>query len=591
MDIGKYLIGDGPDPPARNELFYRERAEQIAREQFARWPENEGVATREQALQILHELRVHQIEIELQNEELRGRHVELDAARARYRALYDLAPVGYLTVDAQELILEANLTAARLLGVARSEIINQRLPLFVSEEDRRIYYLFNKALIETGQPQVCELRMISADHRVFWARLEANTDAEVKVNSVIRVTISDISENKRAEEERQYHQAELVQSQKMEAMGQLAGGIAHDFNNILGAMIMQLDLIKLTPSIAPDTLTNLIDELLEIAHRGSKLPRQLLLFSGRHPIKTSRHDANVIVLDLTKQLERLLGEAINLVVERWEEPLWVDVDTGMIEQVVINLSVNSRDAMPEGGRLSIGITPVTLDAEKTKRKSAAQLGPFVCVRVSDTGCGIDPEVMDRIFEPFFTTKTREKGSGLGLAMVEGIVAKHRGFVEVESWPGKGTTFRVYLPRVAPPPITVPRHDEAIARRGHERILVVEDEAAVRLVAVRGLSHLGYRVSEAANGVEALKIWEQEGGGFDLLFTDAVMPGGLSGLELCSRLKEQKRELKAIVTSGYSPEIVDDMNFAKQEVTFLPKPYNVLMLAATVRACLEGDSQH
>ena len=259
----------------------------------------------------------------------------------------------------------------------------------------------------------------------------------------------------------------------------------------------------------------------------------------------------------------------------------------MIEQVLTNLCVNARDAMPKGGRLTISTCAVVLDVEAARRHSAASPGRFVCLQVSDTGCGIEPAVLVHMFEPFFTTKAGGKGTGLGLATVHGIVAKHGGFVEVKSHVGRGSTFSVYLPSVSADDASERQRVPIGIRGGSERILVVEDEAAVRSTAVRCLRSLGYRVTEAVNGVDALEVWEQEGGSFDLLFTDMVMPEGLSGLDLCSRLRQAKAGLRTIIASGYSAEIVDDENVAKQDVRYLPKPYDVATLAATVRECLES----
>jgi two-component system cell cycle sensor histidine kinase/response regulator CckA len=227
------------------------------------------------------------------------------------------------------------------------------------------------------------------------------------------------------------------------------------------------------------------------------------------------------------------------------------------------------------------------DAEEAaNRYRKARPGPLVCLRVSDTGRGMKNDVLKHIFEPFFTTKAQGKGTGLGLATVDGIIAKHGGFVEVESQEGEGTTFSVYLPRLAAQMDKVQTRASIPPPIGNEHILVVEDDAAVRRIAVLCLRFLGYRVTEAINGAEALKIWEQGKGGFDLLFTDMVMPGGLSGMDLFSRLMERKAGLRAVITSGYSADAVHDANLTGQEVTYLRKPYKVTKLASTVRACLD-----
>ena len=271
------------------------------------------------------------------------------------------------------------------------------------------------------------------------------------------------------------------------------------------------------------------------------------------------------------------------------EPLWIEGDPGMIEQVVTNLCVNARDAMPSGGRLTIVTRAQTLDADAVKGRGSAQPGRFVCLGVEDTGFGMEPAVMEHLFEPFFTTKPQGKGTGLGLATVHGIVAKHMGFVTVESQVGKGSTFRVFLPRAEAPDVHARSNPLVSVRGGTERIMVVEDELAVRTVAVRCLRKLGYHVTEAEHGPDALAIWKREGGAFDLLFTDMVMPEGISGAELCSRLREDAAGLRTIITSGYSAEIVDLERLAGSGVMYLAKPYDVATLASTVRDCLDGPA--
>jgi two-component system, cell cycle sensor histidine kinase and response regulator CckA len=448
LNNGISEIANTTDSLTPLEHALRDRAVEKTLSKFSQSIEHLETFTPDNVRKMLYELRVHQIELELQNEELRRAQEELDAARTRYFDLYDLAPVGYVTLSEQGLILEANLTLASLLGVDRGALVKQPLTRFILKEDQDSYYFHRRKLLETGERRLCELRMAKEDGTGFWARLEANTARDVYGVSISRLMISDITESKRAETERQHLHAQLLQSQKMEVVGQLAGGIAHDFNNILAAIIMQLDLLRIRPDVSPDSLQRTVGELLQSANRAANLTRQLLLFSGRQPMARSRNDANVIVLELTKLLERLIGEQITLAVKPHEEPLWIDCDTGMIGQVLTNLCVNARDAMPKGGLLTIAIHLVELDAVALEPHSEVQPGPFVRLNVSDTGSGMEPAVLARIFEPFFTTKSKDKGTGLGLSTVNGIVAKHGGFVEVETQLGKGSTFSVYLPQVA-----------------------------------------------------------------------------------------------------------------------------------------------
>jgi CheY-like chemotaxis protein len=283
----------------------------------------------------------------------------------------------------------------------------------------------------------------------------------------------------------------------------------------------------------------------------------------------------------------MLGEQFTVAVELCRDPLWVEADSAMIEQVAMNLCMNARDSMPDGGRLIVKTGLVVLEADAPNRHRDAHPGEYACLRVCDSGSGISASVRERMFEPFFTTKERGKGIGLGLATVDGIVAKHGGFIEVESQIGRGSSFCVFLPRAAAPK---QEHKVLGMPGGTERILVVEDEAAVRRIAVRLLQKLGYHVTEVASGIEALKVWEEAKGAFDLVFTDMVMPGGLSGLALCQRLKELKSGARTVITSGYTAEFIDSDTLAEQGIAFVSKPYDVMTLATSIRACLDDDKQ-
>jgi PAS domain S-box-containing protein len=389
----------------------------------------------------------------------------------------------------------------------------------------------------------------------------------------------DVTENKRLEDQ-------LRQAQKMEAVGQLAGGVAHDYNNILTATLMHIELMLHDPGLTPQ-LRSSLQELDVETQRAVGLTRQLLMFSRRQIIQVKPVDLNDIVCDLLKMLRRLLGEHISLEFRNDARRLRIEADPGMIEQVVINLCVNSRDAMlPNGGPLTIETRMVELGADAAGANPDARPGRFVCLSVADAGCGMNAEVMKRIFEPFFTTKEAGKGTGLGLATVYAIAKQHSGWVEVSSRVGQGTTFRVYFPELAG---TAPVRTETIDPqqfRGTETVLVVEDEAAVRRMAVMSLRWFGYHVLEAASGPEALAVWKEHHAEIDLLFTDMVMPEGMTGLDLAGRLREAKGDLKVIVSSGYSVDLANSGIPAGSGIAFLSKPYEVKGLVSMVRKCLD-----
>jgi signal transduction histidine kinase/ActR/RegA family two-component response regulator len=404
---------------------------------------------------------------------------------------------------------------------------------------------------------------------------------------LVMATVQDVTERQQAEAERQHLQTQLIQAQKMEAVGQLAGGVAHDFNNILTAVLMQLSLLREEPHLTSEVQAGLKD-LEGEAKRAANLTRQLLMFSRRQTLQPQLLDLNSLLGNLLKMLRRLIGEHISLEFSGAAGDLWLEADPGMLEQVVMNLVVNARDAMPAGGRVSLTTQLVNFDESASQRNPEARPGAFACLAITDTGCGMDEATIKHIFEPFFTTKEVGKGTGLGLATVYGIVKQHRGWVEVRSAVDHGSTFEVFLPASAQ--FTIKAVDEATVAtlpRGDETLLVVEDEASVRRTMVTTLQRLGYRVLDAGNGPAALQIWTRQRDAIHLLITDAVMPGGLSGLDLADRVLEEKPDLHIILISGYSLEMAKRGLPKSKSIRFLQKPFEAGALARLVRECLDS----
>jgi PAS domain S-box-containing protein len=393
----------------------------------------------------------------------------------------------------------------------------------------------------------------------------------------------DISERKRLEEQ-------FRQAQRLEAIGQLAGGVAHDFNNILAATMMHLGLLQMNPEIDDETRQSL-KELETETRRAASLTRQLLMFSRRSVMTVQPVDLSQVVTNLLKMLNRLIGENVSLHFECFHAIPTVEADPGMLEQVVVNLVVNARDAMPKGGRITLGTQLVHIHSDRDGPISDRRSGCFVCLTVSDTGHGMNPETIKHIFEPFFTTKEAGKGTGLGLSTVHGIVAQHKGWVEVESEPGQGSTFRVFIPALhqTPSAATLPLNDPP-PHRGHETILIVEDDPSVRSMVRRSLNLLGYHVLEAANGQAAMSLWQTHGETVDLLLTDMVMPEGMTGLELTEKLQSLKPDLHAVISSGYSAEIVHGGVTDQPGIVYLPKPYELDTLANVVRTQLNRSTR-
>jgi nitrogen-specific signal transduction histidine kinase/ActR/RegA family two-component response regulator len=381
-------------------------------------------------------------------------------------------------------------------------------------------------------------------------------------------------------------EAQLRQKQKMEAVGTLAGGVAHDFNNILAAIQMQVGLLKSNGDLSPGQ-SELANDIGIAVQRATALTRQLLMFSRKEMRQLRDLDLNQSVNEMTKMLTRTLGENIAVQLNLAAQPMFLHADAGMMDQVLMNLAVNARDAMPDGGRLVIETAGVEFDESAATQTAQARPGSFVRLSVSDNGCGIPPENLVRIFEPFFTTKDIGKGTGLGLATVFGIVQQHHGWINVYSEVGHGTTFKVYLPRLAEMHDTkFIKKPPAAAPTGHETILLVEDEPSLRILLGKSLARLGYRVLEAATGVKAMEVWKEHQGEIQMLLTDLMMPDGMTGRELGQRLLQENPKLKVIYMSGYSADIIAK-DFPLQEgVNFLIKPFQVQQLAQTIRQSLD-----
>jgi CheY-like chemotaxis protein len=374
----------------------------------------------------------------------------------------------------------------------------------------------------------------------------------------------------------------------MEAIGQLAGGVAHDFNNLLTVILGHASL--LLSSELEESASRSAQQISQAAERAAALTRQLLTFSRRQLIQPKKLDMNKIVGNMTDLLGRLLGEDVSLQLNYCQSPAMVEADVGMMEQVLLNLAVNARDAMPKGGRLTVRISIVDLDETHVQHHPEARVGRFVCVSKTDTGCGIPPENLQRIFEPFFTTKEVGKGTGLGLATVYGIVKQHQGWIEVESTVGEGTTFRIYIPYVGSAQAETEKPTTQITiRGGTETILLVEDERSVRELVSRVLQKYGYKILSASNGVEALETWNQHKNEISMLFTDLVMPDNMNGRELAEKLWAERPGLKVVFTSGYSTDIVGKDFKLEPELNYLQKPYQPQALALAVRRCL--DDKH
>jgi two-component system CheB/CheR fusion protein len=505
---------------------------------------------------------------------------ELSESESRYRAIFETAVDAIIVSDQHGIIQEFSRAAEAMTGYRAAELIGQNMrvllpPTMRQEPERQTArYLWT----------IRELEVCRKDGSVFPAHLSI---AEWWAGGHRHFTgiLRDLSVQHREQVERAKLEAQLHQAQKMEAIGNLTGGMAHDFNNMLGVIIGNIDLLRDLKGDDPD-IDELTREALDAAFRGADLTRRLLAFARQQPLRPQHVDVNELVSGITRLLRRTIGEDVEISLDLAAE-LWpVVVDPAQLEASLTNLATNARDAMADGGRLMIVTGNRTLDADYAAQHAEVVPGGYIMLEVSDTGCGMTPEVMHRIFEPFFTTKSRDKGTGLGLSMVFGFIKQSGGHIGVYSEPGIGTTFRLFLPRMAE---DVPIVEESAATpvlhgRG-ESVLVVEDNAALRRVVTRQLGELGYRVLAAENAAAGLELLDRQS--IDLLLTDIVMPGGINGRELARRARQRWPGIKIVFTSGFSEARLNgDAGPLAACTPLLSKPYRKEDLASAAREALD-----
>jgi PAS domain S-box-containing protein len=507
----------------------------------------------------------------------------LRASEDRYRSLVELAGSVIAVVGPDGRIVEFNRAAEAFFGLTREEAVGHDFLSLCVPEDQRSHVLRDFARIRGGEAvRERESVLPAADgtRRSFlWnaTRLLDGTRA-----AGILIIGQDISELRRLE-------AQLLLSQRMEGIGRLAGGIAHDFNNLLTAILGHAEMAR-TDVADGDPAQSNIAEITRAAQRAADLTRQLLAFARRQIIEPKIVDLNSLVLNVDKMLRRLLGEDVDLVTVP-DPALWrVRIDPGQFEQVLVNLAVNARDAMPDGGRLLIETSNIFLDADFARNHATVQPGPHVLLSVSDSGTGMDQEVLAHIFEPFFTTKEVGKGTGLGLATCYGIVKQNRGSIWVYSERGIGTTFKIYLPRAETPVevVEVPAYRPVSEVHGTETVLLVEDEMVVRDLAADALRRHGYQVLTAPSGAEAMQIAQQLVRPFDVLVTDVVMPH-MGGQQLAEELLALRPDLKVLFISGYTDSsLLRQSSGFGASMTLVQKPFTPAQLVQKVRELLDTD---
>lgn len=462
------------------------------------------------------------------------------------------------------------------------ERLLQRMP---SEDAERMLASIRDA-VEQEKHWEFEGRFQRADGRTIWFR-GMSSPSRFGDELVFYGVILDVTDRVRSEEERAVLEEQLRQSQKMEAIGLLAGGVAHDLNNLLSPILGYADMLLLDPKL-DEQLRGQVQEILSVSEKARDLVRQLTAFGRKQTLEIRPLDLNEIVSSFSKLLRRTLREDIRIDLKLAPGLNAVAADRGQIEQVVMNLAVNARDAIPQDGVLTISTEEIAADEAFVAKFRDMGPGRYICLTVSDSGTGMTEEVAERVFEPFFTTKEQGKGTGLGLATVYGIVTQNKGFVTVHSQLGHGSAFRVYLPRVgeAPAPEQTKPASAASESRGTETILLVEDEAMVRELAAAGLRRLGYTVLECEGPNEAMRTLETRPAGVHLLLTDVIMPE-MNGRDLSVHVKRMHPEVNVLFMSGYAEDIVAHSGVLEEEVNFIGKPFRIWQLAAKVREVLDA----
>ncbi|MEI8288968.1 MAG: PAS domain S-box protein [Verrucomicrobiota bacterium] len=511
----------------------------------------------------------------------RAAEMALRSSETLFRSVWENSVDGMRLTDERGHVIAVNSAFCKLVGLKSEQIEDKPFSIIYSPEmDSAKLLERHRKSFASGLLPVREVRaLVLHDGRSVLFEIK---DSYVVSEGKPRLLLSlfrDITEHKRLEDQ-------LRQSQKMDAVGQLAGGIAHDFNNILTIILGHATLLTMGALDVKAQVS--AKQIKQAAERAAGLTRQLLAFGRKQVFNPRPLDLNRVVEKMSEMLGRLLGEDIALQMNFSTEPAMIEADTSMMEQILLNLSVNSRDAMPRGGHLTLRIDVCEVDDKHARRFIEARSGKYVRLSHTDSGCGIPPENLSRIFEPFFTTKELGKGTGLGLATVFGIVKQHHGWVEVESEMGKGTSFHVYLPFTREKAVEAVEFDTQFrSRGGNETILVVEDERDLREIITRTLNRHGYRVFQAADGLKALQIWEQYKLEINLMFTDVIMPGGVNGRELAERIWSEKPEMKVIFSSGYGADALGKDFKLDPELNYLQKPYLPQALVRIIRKCLDA----
>jgi PAS domain S-box-containing protein len=544
-------------------------------------PVDAGKTSSKEVQELIEELQIHQIELEMQNDELQLAQYELVAARDNYEDLYDSAPVGYLTIGGNGLILNTNFTFSRLVNVERKKIINQQFTDFIAEKDQDIFYVHCQHILDSGKRQTCELELKKNDGKRFYARLDSLTDKTTgEKDNRIKTIVTDINDYKQLE-------AQLRQSHKMEALGTLAGGIAHEFNNVLH--IIGLNLNHLKSKIATESpLWKNVESSQKSCNRAASLIRQILSYSYRSKKQTESIDVIPVIEESVKLVQSVLPAMIKVHIALKVKKAIIKAEEGQIHQIIYNLCSNAGYAMREmGGHLKITVDETIMTVEvdsshQTKRETFLQL------TVVDDGTGIENNVLERIFDPFFTTKPAGDGTGMGLSVVHGIVRNLGGTINVFSKRGQGSTFNVFLP-LTEEMVSLKSNVTRPILSGNEQVLIVDDEEGIIDIHTEILEDLGYQVTAVTSSIEALEIFRDQPDKFDMVLTDYGM-SNMTGIQLAKKLRLIRNDIPIVLLSGYDNTTFE--NEAKQIGIrrIVMKPVDHEILGAIIRGVLSENDE-
>lgn len=538
-------------------------------------------------LKLIHELQVHQIELEMQNEELMQARAEIEAGLEKYSILYDFAPVGYFTLTDDGTIQDVNLTGASLLGDERAHLIKQHFSVFLSHEAHPAFVEFLGKVFKDTTKKTCEAMLSGNTDNPRYVHIEGiaiRTGKDLGWHCLMAVM--DITDRKRSEAEEERLKAQLSQTQKVETIGTFAGGIAHDFNNILAAIFGYAEL-ALVEANRPDLdkVRKNLNGVLQAGKRAKDLVTQILSFSRHDEMEYKPIMLYSTIKESLRMLRAIIPESIEFR-QNLHSSGMVLADPIQIHQLMMKLCSNAAQAIGRTeGVVQVSLKDVTVDETAAMQSLTLNPGDYVKLTVSDTGHGMTPEVMARIFEPYFTTKGIGSGSGLGLSVVQGIVKKHKGAITVESEPGKGTTFNIYLPRVEFKKEPEASPVEITLLTGTERVLFVDDEPVLVDLAKQALESLGYEVTATTSSTEALEVFKKNPDRFDLVITDMTMPD-MMGDRLAQRILEARHDIPIILCSGYGEHISTKKLKGIGIHEYIMKPFVLSDLAKTIRKSLD-----